>query len=510
LQAGKVQNLRVAARALNGVVIPAGEVFSFWAHVPRPVKRNGFSDGREVREGCVIPSTGGGLCQLSNALYDLALTAGCEIVERHAHTRRVPGSQAVAGRDATVFWNYVDLRFRTAFTAQLEVRLTARELIVKLRRLAGERPATEVAPPSGTFAPDVESCETCGVTECFRNPALESLAQTGVTAWLLDAWQPEFDKYLAAERDAKGRVFLPLDSLRWRVGPYRWQTKGFARVHSEPWFVLWRSWRSRRMAAQGAARQLALLKFDEALAQRFARRLPPEATHLVISQNLLPFLWRDGVLGGRTFDVLMTRLPIAELEKTLDRAASRHPQSRTLADFRAPREIAAAESAALANASRWITPHSAIAELAGARALKLEWHLPKLERARRGDWIVYPASTLARKGAIELRDAAKALGLPVRLCGPVIEETAFWEGVRTECVPAMSLDGAAVVVLPAWVEHWPRRLLAALAAGIPVIASRACGLEGVPGVTTIADLDGDTLQNALAEVSPCLSASERS
>jgi hypothetical protein len=216
------------------------------------------------------------------------------------------------------------------------------------------------------------------------------------------------------------------------------------------------------------------------------------------------------VLGGRTFDVLMTRLPIAELEKTLDRAASRHPQSRTLADFRAPREIAAAESAALANASRWITPHSAIAELAGARALKLEWHLPKLERARRGDWIVYPASTLARKGAIELRDAAKALGLPVRLCGPVIEETAFWEGVRTECVPAMSLDGAAVVVLPAWVEHWPRRLLAALAAGIPVIASRACGLEGVPGVTTIADLDGDTLQNALAEVSPCLSASERS
>jgi hypothetical protein len=169
------------------------------------------------------------------------------------------------------------------------------------------------------------------------------------------------------------------------------------------------------MAAQGAARQLALLKFDEALAQRFARRLPPEATHLVISQNLLPFLWRDGVLGGRTFDVLMTRLPIADLEKTLDRAASRHPQSRTLADFRAPREIAAAESAALANASRWITPHSAIVELAGARALKLEWHLPKLERARRGDWIVYPASTLAREGAIELRDAARALDLPVRL-----------------------------------------------------------------------------------------------
>jgi hypothetical protein len=34
-------------------------------------------------------------------------------------------------------------------------------------------------------------------------------------------------------------------------------------------------------------------------------------------QNLLPFLWRDGHLGGRTFDVLMTRLPIAKFHETI-------------------------------------------------------------------------------------------------------------------------------------------------------------------------------------------------
>ena len=33
--------------------------------------------------------------------------------------------------------------------------------------------------------------------------------------------------------------------------------------------------------------------------------------HVTLTQNLLPFLWRSGVLGGRTFDVLMTRLPLA-------------------------------------------------------------------------------------------------------------------------------------------------------------------------------------------------------
>ena len=108
-----------------------------------------------------------------------------------------------------------------------------------------------------------------------------------------------------------------------------------------------------------------------------------------------------------------------------------------------------------------------------------------------------------KKGAMELRDAARALDLPVRLCGPVTEETSFWQDVRTEYASAMSLDGAAVVVLPAWVEHWPRRLLTAVAAGIPVIASHARGLEGVPRVTTIANGDSAALQFALAEASPC-------
>ena len=68
--------------------------------------------GRELREGCLVPSIGGGLCQLSNALYDAALRAGLQVVERHRHTQVVPGSLAESDRDATVFWNYRDLRLR--------------------------------------------------------------------------------------------------------------------------------------------------------------------------------------------------------------------------------------------------------------------------------------------------------------------------------------------------------------------------------------------------------------
>ena len=68
-------------------------------------------EGRQISEGCLIPAIGGGICQLSNALYEVALGAKLTIVERHPHTRIVPGSASEWGKDATVFWNYLDLRF---------------------------------------------------------------------------------------------------------------------------------------------------------------------------------------------------------------------------------------------------------------------------------------------------------------------------------------------------------------------------------------------------------------
>jgi vancomycin resistance protein YoaR len=132
LQLGKVQNLRVAAQRLNGLVIPEGRVFSFWAHIGRPTRAKGFVEGRELRQGCMIPTLAGGLCQMSNSLYRAAKEAGCEIVERHGHTAEVPGSPFPRGEDATVFWNYVDLRFRCLRDMSLSVKLDRDDLIVRL------------------------------------------------------------------------------------------------------------------------------------------------------------------------------------------------------------------------------------------------------------------------------------------------------------------------------------------------------------------------------------------
>jgi hypothetical protein len=337
------------------------------------------------------------------------------------------------------------------------------------------------------------------MSTCFRNePAPARLPTTGA-AWLVDAWWPEYDAYLRERAGPQDWLFTPLDSLRLGIGPYRWNSAGFAAVRQAPWLVAARSWRNRRLARQGAARQRALLEMDEALARHYARHLPFAATHLVVSQTLLPFLWRDGVLGGRSFDVLMTRLPLAELQATLDRAARALPQSPTLADFRADPALPEAESEALAAARRWITPHSHIARLAGAKAEKLAWHLPASgpARASRGTSIAFPASTLGRKGAYELRAVAKELDLSVLLGGPLLEGGAFWDGVCASPANGALLKDAAVVVLPAWLEDQPRRLLQAVAAGVPVIASDACGLDGLSGVRTIPIGDAPALRQAV-------------
>ena len=65
---------------------------------------------------------------------------------------------------------------------------------------------------------------------------------------------------------------------------------------------------------------------------------------------------------------------------------------------------------------------------------------------------------------------------------------------------ADKLDGVFAVVLPAHVEHAPRLLLRALACGLPVIATPACGLVAAPGLEIVEAGDVSGLRAALLRV----------
>jgi glycosyltransferase involved in cell wall biosynthesis len=95
------------------------------------------------------------------------------------------------------------------------------------------------------------------------------------------------------------------------------------------------------------------------------------------------------------------------------------------------------------------------------------------------------------------------LDLEVVLLGSELEGSDFWNGVRTRRVErgagADWLEGVGVVVQPALVEDRPRMLLAALSAGVPVIATSACDLDGMPGVTIVPYGDPEALREAVEE-----------
>ena len=68
------------------------------------------------------------------------------------------------------------------------------------------------------------------------------------------------------------------------------------------------------------------------------------------------------------------------------------------------------------------------------------------------------------------------------------------------------LSNATAVVLPSFVEHRPRRLLEAVARGVPVIASTACGLQNISGVTSIAPGDVESLYAEIEKVAAASSS----
>src|SRR5262249_13963057 len=137
---GKVENLRLACRKIHCRVLLPGQLFSFWKQVGPPWRWRGFVLGREVREGCVLPTSGGGLCQLSGSLLEAAPSLGGELVERHRHTGLPGGIASSSQRDATLFWNYVDLRFRSPVAILFECYLSEDALVVRLK---GKAPRAE-------------------------------------------------------------------------------------------------------------------------------------------------------------------------------------------------------------------------------------------------------------------------------------------------------------------------------------------------------------------------------
>lgn len=506
LRCGKVQNLRVAVKHFDGVEVLSGQVLSFWSQLGRPARSKGYVEGREVINGCVVPTIGGGLCQLSNALAEVAAAAGIRLLERHRHSALIEQQRQADYVDATVAWNYIDLRLQAEFDFSVEVRLTHDELIVRLRSetAPGKRRIHQISQRATEEAkPTARGCLTCDQTACFRNRR-HTAQPAARTALLLNERSSELAAWL---QGLEGGIDWFLPWVRPKRRHLGWSVPKPAQV-SVAFMPGWkRALRQRLTRGEGAARQAGRSLAAADLAKHYANRLRPEHIHLVVAQELLVPLWRSGALGGRSYDVFVSELPASELQARLDAAARLNPGAESLRDYRVDADWQQVEWAALAAARTVLCSHSEVQrvlEQAGIKVDCIPWSLPASSKRHsrnsgQAPTIVFPASALPRKGAIEVLEVARRLAVRVLILGTPPSDVEAWAGVNWSAVGYSSdwLSETDAVVLPAYIEHQPRAALKAIAAGIPVVASPACGLTRVHGVQEVEAGDVDAIERAL-------------
>lgn len=117
----RTTNLILACKKLDGKVIMPGETFSYNATLGPRSTATGYKNAKVYENGEVVDGIGGGICQISSTLYNAALMADMEIVERRNH--QFVTSYVGAGRDATVVYGLTDFKFKN--TRKYPVKLKA-------------------------------------------------------------------------------------------------------------------------------------------------------------------------------------------------------------------------------------------------------------------------------------------------------------------------------------------------------------------------------------------------
>ncbi len=113
LQYNKVHNLKLAIREIDGIVIRPGQTLSLWRLIGPATKERGYMEGLILSNGASKVGIGGGLCQLANLVYWMALHSPLEVTERHHHSFDLfpdSGRTVPFGTGAALFYNYMDLQ----------------------------------------------------------------------------------------------------------------------------------------------------------------------------------------------------------------------------------------------------------------------------------------------------------------------------------------------------------------------------------------------------------------
>ena len=113
----RVNNIRLAAKATNNILLDTGEVFSFNSNIQNSHIDKYLKEAPVIINGKPNKGIGGGMSQVSSTIYNAALYSGLKIINVRNHS--IPSPYIEKGRDATVSVGCIDLKFLNKYNTPI-------------------------------------------------------------------------------------------------------------------------------------------------------------------------------------------------------------------------------------------------------------------------------------------------------------------------------------------------------------------------------------------------------
>ncbi|MFJ9818613.1 VanW family protein [Streptomyces sp. NPDC101151] len=160
----RTKNIGRAAELINGSVIKPNETFSLNRTVGQRTEANGFVEGIIILDNEFTKASGGGVSTVATTVYNAAFFAGVKLVEHGAHSFYI--ERYPEGREATVVWGSLDLRFKNDTGNAIYIKAEATDTSVTVTFLGTKKydeiksvkgPRTDVKQPAKKVSTD-ENC----------------------------------------------------------------------------------------------------------------------------------------------------------------------------------------------------------------------------------------------------------------------------------------------------------------------------------------------------------------